>query len=80
MLPTRMTRRLRNREVLRHSFAETRFPLVSFGDDKEVARVRDNFPQKKLGLSQSDAELDAAIKSVSDKMKADKTKNRVTVY
>ena len=54
--------------------------LVSFGDEAEVARVRDNFLKKKLALSQSDAELNSALKAVSDKMKADHTKNRVTVY
>jgi hypothetical protein len=54
--------------------------LVSFGDAEEVARVRNNFLKKKLSLAQSDTELDAAIRSVSDKMKGDNTKNRVTVY
>src|SRR5205823_13763204 len=54
--------------------------LVSFKDAEEVARVRNNFLKKKLGLAQSDTELDAAIRSVSDKMKGDSTKNRVTVY
>jgi hypothetical protein len=54
--------------------------LVSFGDEEEVARVRNNFLKKKLALTQPDAELDAALKAVSEKMKADRTKNRVTVY
>jgi hypothetical protein len=54
--------------------------LVSFTDPAEVARVRENFLKKKLGLSGSDAELDAAIAQVRDKMKEDRTKNRVTVY
>jgi hypothetical protein len=54
--------------------------LVSFGDKDEVARVRNNFLKKKLGLTQSDAELDQGITAVSEKMKADRTKNRVTVY
>ena len=54
--------------------------LVSFGDGDEVARVRNNFLKKKLGLTQPDAELDSAIRSVSDQMKGDNTKNRVTVY
>jgi hypothetical protein len=44
------------------------------------AVVRDNFLKKKLGLTNSDAELDQAIKAVADKMKGDRTKNRVTVY
>ncbi|HVV91941.1 MAG TPA: DUF2853 family protein [Hyphomicrobiales bacterium] len=54
--------------------------LVALSDKAEVGRVRDHFLKKKLGLSQSDAELDTAIMAVGDKMKGDRTKNRVTVY
>ena len=54
--------------------------LVSFNDREEMDRVRSNFLKKKLGLTNSDAELDAAIKAVSEKMRSDHTKNRVTVY
>ena len=54
--------------------------LVSFNDREEMERVRSNFLKKKLGLANSDAELDAAIKAVSEKMRSDHTKNRVTVY
>ena len=54
--------------------------LVSFTDKEEVARVRTNFLKKKLGLTNSDTELDQAITAVADKMKGDRTKNRVTVY
>jgi hypothetical protein len=54
--------------------------LVSFSDKDEVARVRDNFLKKKLGLNSSDSELDQAISAVAAKMKGDRTKNRVTVY
>jgi hypothetical protein len=54
--------------------------LVSFSDKEEVARVRNNFLKKKLGLTAPDAELDEACMAVAAKMKADKTKNRVTVY
>lgn len=54
--------------------------LVSFTDKEEAARVRNNFLKKKLGLTNSDAELDKAIKMVAEKMKGDRTKNRVTVY
>ncbi len=54
--------------------------LVSFSDSKETDRVRQNFLKKKLGLTHSDAELDAAIAAVGERMKADRTKNRVTVY
>ena len=54
--------------------------LVAFSDPKELARVRENFLKKKLGLTQSDAVLDKAIAAVGEKMKDDRTKNRVTVY
>lgn len=54
--------------------------LVSFTDDAEVGRVRENYLKKKLGLTNSDAELNQAIATVGDRMKADRTRNRVTVY
>lgn len=54
--------------------------LVSFSDKSELARVRDNFLKKKLGLTAPDAELDQAILAVGEKLKGDRTKNRVTVY
>ena len=53
---------------------------VAAGDPTELGRVRDNFLKKKLGLKDADTALDAAIKSVLDKLKADKTKSRLTVY
>ncbi|MFN3516163.1 MAG: DUF2853 family protein [Novosphingobium sp.] len=54
--------------------------LVAFSDPKDLARVRNNFLKKKLGRSESDADLDAAIAKVGNVMKGDRTKNRVTVY
>lgn len=54
--------------------------LVSFTDKSELERVREKFLKKKLGLTGTDAELDGAIAAVGDKMKGDRTKNRVTVY
>ena len=54
--------------------------LVAFTDKEEVARVREHFLKKKLGLTTPDAELDKAIMAIGDKMKGDRTKNRVTVY
>lgn len=54
--------------------------LVSFTDPRELERVRNNFLRKKLGLTQADKALDAAIAKVGEKMKADRTRNRVTVY
>ena len=54
--------------------------LVSFSDKAETDRVRTNFLKKKLALTQADSVLDAAIAKVGEQMKADRTKNRVTVY
>ena len=54
--------------------------LVSFSDKAETDRVRTNFLKKKLGLTQADSVLDAAIAKVGVQMKTDRTKNRVTVY
>jgi hypothetical protein len=53
--------------------------LVSCSDKDELGRVRDGFAKKKLGLT-ADAEIDAAIKKVCEKMKADHDKPRVTFY
>ena len=52
--------------------------LVSVSDAVEVKRVVDGFCAKKLGLDAKTAE--AAVKAVGEKMKADRTKHRVTVY
>lgn len=54
--------------------------LVSFTDKTETDRVRENYCRKKLGLTQTDAELDMAIARVGERMDGDNTKNRVTVY
>ena len=54
--------------------------LVSFSDKTETDRVKANFLKKKLALTDSDDVLDAAIAKVGEQMKADRTKNRVTVY
>lgn len=54
--------------------------LVSASDPTELARVRDSWLKKKLGLTDNDAALDASIKSVMDRMKAERNKSRVTVY
>jgi hypothetical protein len=51
---------------------------VSMSDDAEVQRVVNGFCAKKLGLDAATAE--AAVKAVGEKMKADRTKHRVTVY
>ena len=54
--------------------------LVAFTDKEEVARVRDHFLKKKLGLTAPDTELDKAIMAIGERMKSDHTRNRVTVY
>jgi hypothetical protein len=54
--------------------------LVSFSAKDELARVRENYLKKKLGLSNSDEELNAAIATVGQQMKDAHNKNRVTVY
>jgi Protein of unknown function (DUF2853) len=51
---------------------------VSVTDAAEVKRVVDGFCAKKLGLDAKAAET--AVRAVGEKMKADKTKHRVTVY
>lgn len=53
--------------------------LVACSDATEVGRVRDGFAKKKLGLS-DDKAIDAALKKVCEKMKADRDKPRVTFY
>ena len=52
--------------------------LVATSDPKELATVRDGFAAKKLGLTAEAA--DAGMKAVAEKMKADRTKSRVTFY
>ncbi len=52
--------------------------FVAMTDPAEVKRVVDGFCAKKLGLAAGPAE--AAVRAAGEKMKADKTKHRVTVY
>ncbi len=55
--------------------------LVSCSDPSELERVRESWCKKKLGASQSDAELDAMIKEVCEDMADEKSnKQRVTFY
>ena len=51
---------------------------VSVTDPAEVKRVVDGFCARKLGLDAKTAEV--AVRAAGEKMKADKTKHRVTVY
>ena len=52
--------------------------MVSTADPKEMATVKQGFATKKLGLTPEQA--DAGIKAVVEKLKGDRTKNRVTFY
>ena len=54
--------------------------FVACADKAERDRVRDSFLKKKLGLKDSDADLDKSIKDLCEKMKADRDKSRVTFY
>lgn len=52
--------------------------MVATSDAEELGRVRVGFAAKKLGLTAEAA--DAGMKTVAAKMKADRTKSRVTFY
>ena len=54
---------------------------VSCSDASELARVRENFLKKKLGLTQEDEKLDAAIKEVCEKLgSSNRNKYRALFY
>jgi NAD(P)-dependent dehydrogenase (short-subunit alcohol dehydrogenase family) len=53
---------------------------VACGDDEEKATVRANFLKKKLGLTNSEADLNAAIEAVCVTMKEDRFKSRLAMY
>jgi hypothetical protein len=52
---------------------------VSCSDDSELDTVKKNFVEKKLEVT-DDERADAAIKEVCEKMKGDRSKNRLTFY
>ena len=54
--------------------------LVSASDPEELKTVRENFLKKKLGLTESDADLDKAIAEVIAAMKNGKPNPRLAVY
>jgi hypothetical protein len=54
--------------------------LVSCSSKDELARVRDSWLKKKLGLTDDDAKLDKLIADVCATMKGDTRKHRVTFY
>jgi hypothetical protein len=55
--------------------------VVACSDDGELDRIRDRWCRTKLALAHQQGELDAGIKVVCDKMKAEGgQKSRVTFY
>lgn len=60
------------------SNADSRY--VALSDADERATLKANFLRKKLGLTEADDVLDAALDEVAQTMRADRTKSRVTVY
>ncbi len=54
--------------------------LVSCSDKSSLDRVRESWCKNKLSLVQEDADLDAMIKSVCERMKDDTQKDRVAFY
>lgn len=54
--------------------------MVACSDPEELKRVRENFCKKKLGLSQSDDEIDAVLQAVCQQMSDTNQKSRVTFY
>jgi uncharacterized protein DUF2853 len=53
---------------------------VACSNKSERDRVRDSFLRTKLGLSAPDADLDAAVLEICEKMKGDRSKSRVAFY
>ncbi|HEX8011681.1 MAG TPA: DUF2853 family protein [Casimicrobiaceae bacterium] len=54
--------------------------FVAVADKAERDRVRDSFLKKKLSLTETDAELEAAVVGVGERMKGDRDKSRVAFY
>ncbi|MCB1273126.1 MAG: DUF2853 family protein [Leucobacter sp.] len=52
--------------------------LVSFSDADELKTVRENFVKGKLGVTDADADIDAAIAAVGERVPGHK--QRLTVY
>ncbi len=53
---------------------------VAASDESERTTVRENFLKKKLGLTDSDAILDAAIVAVGEVLKEERFKSRLAYY
>lgn len=54
--------------------------MVACSSNSELERVRESWLKRKLKLTQTDAELDAAIKKVCATMKDTNQKSRVAFY
>ncbi len=54
--------------------------FVACQDKSERDRVRESFLKKKLGLTESDVELDKAVVEICQKMHSDRDKSRVAFY
>lgn len=55
--------------------------LVAYSDKAELEGIREKFVKGKLGIKDSDADIDAAIKSVGEKYGMSvRNKNRAVVY
>ena len=54
--------------------------LVACNEKSERDRIRDHFLKKRLGLTNSDADLDKAIMEVCQKMHGDHDESRVAFY
>lgn len=54
--------------------------LVACSSKHELARVRESWCKKKLGMTNPDADLDRGIQDICTKMKGDKDKSRVVFY
>ncbi|MEL6171915.1 MAG: DUF2853 family protein [Pseudomonadota bacterium] len=55
--------------------------LVSCSDETELQRVREKWCRSKLGLAETNAQLDEAIQAICEKMKPEGgNKSRVTFY
>jgi uncharacterized iron-regulated protein len=54
--------------------------LVACSSKSELETVRESWLKKKLKLTQTDGDLDKAVKAVCDTMKADHDKSRVAFY
>lgn len=54
--------------------------MVACSSKSELERIRESWLKKKLALTNTDAELDGAIKAICERMTADRSKSRVTFY